>query len=53
MIPRLRPYISRDEFNSIIFGKTSVADFEIEFANFTKQSMQLHSHMVEPRYIFY
>ena len=37
MIPRLRPNISKDEFESIIFGKTSVADFEIEFANFTKQ----------------
>ena len=37
MIPRLRPYISKDEFDSLIFGKTTVADFEIEFANFTNQ----------------
>ena len=37
MIPRLRPNISKDELNSVIFGKSSVADFEIEFASFTDQ----------------
>ena len=37
MIPRLRPYISRDEFVSLIFGQTTVSDFEIEFAKFTNQ----------------